>query len=581
MASTQLEIVLVDGNQATHAAADQATATGARPAAPSAVPQGSGRSMPGASPVAASGPKFGDRSSPNYREAGAPVSAELAKLQKSVSSIFGKTAVGSGINQAVGVSRQMAQLMEAVQARAQRQGTADEKLPDDAPRREDFRDLRTSIEGLTRRTDRGEGASQPGLSKREQAKIEAQLAEMVGGDLSKMNPATRASMERQLAEKFGIGRKQTPAPIEPPGNVERRPGAPPVQRAADPQTALGRLGDRIGRAFRQVEDRVIGGGRRARGGADALREAARRSAADVAEGARVVGRRVAGSRLAQGARRGLSAAGRNVSEFGAGLGRTRVGAAVGRGGAAVARRTGMTAAAGTVGRFVAGRGAMAAGTAAVAGGSTVAGAGAAAALGGPLGLAVGATVLALGALVLSVKKTSDAFSGVAGKLEDVSAPIAAARASTERQSERSRIDRANELGPQLANLEAARGRLGNAAYGLGTDLMSEVLKIAPLIEMGVDGVTVVIEVLRLMKETVDVGLAALPTSDLDAAKEQEEMIQALGRLGKALTEFKRTGDPDLLHGRDRDLMKLLDLDVDENLRQRGGGADGLIPNMEP
>lgn len=649
MASTQLEIILIDGSAAATAAMDSASDSGARPAMPSAVPQGPGRtpSMPAGAPGAASDPKFGDRSSPNYREAGAPISAELAKLQRSVSSILGKTAVGSAVGQAVGVSRQMAQLMEAVQARAQRQGTAGDKMPDDAPRREDFRDLKSAINDLTRRlstrSERGglgspssgreprrrrgapEGSSQEsGLSRRERAKIEAQLTETFG-DLSKMNPATRASLERELAEKFGFGRKSTPAPIEPPGDVERRtgkppivaervsqrslpgappidpeqvrlrsqPGPPPVQttpaippaQRTDPQTPLGQLGDRIGRMLQRVEDRTIGAGRRVRSGARRVGAAWRGTAGDVAEGARVLGRRVAGSRVAQGARRAAGTVGRNVGEFAEGIGRTRVGgavarggAAIGRGGAAVARRTGMTAAAGSVGRFVAARGATAAATTAVAGGSTAAGAGAAAVLGGPVGIAVGAVALALGALVISVKKASDAFSSVSDKLEDVSPAIASARATAERRSERSRIDRANELGPQLANLEAARGRLDDSLYQLGTDILGVLLKAEPAIETGVDSLAALAQGARVGIAGAADAKAKLTFWDQeDDKKAAVQMLAALTGFNDAMREALNLPPKDAVGGVDEDFKTLLRMRLDVPQRVAGGG-DEFIPN---
>lgn len=130
--------------------------------------------------------------------------------------------------------------------------------------------------------------------------------------------------------------------------------------------------------------------------------------------------------------------------------------------------------------------------AAVRGGAAAGGARVAAmapAVANPVGLTVAAVTVAFAGLAIATKKLSDKFSDVAKGIEDFSSPLLAANASREMNMMDAQIDRANALGPGLAPLESARGRIEEQMYRVQTDIYELLLRtFGPVLEMLLGGV---------------------------------------------------------------------------------------------
>ncbi len=335
------------------------------------------------------------------------------------------------------------------------------------------------------------------------------------------------------------------------------------------------------RITREVVERV---------GQTRLGQAIRRTAARDTTQASNVARRVSESRIGQAVgRAGTQVAGRLQSSraFRAGvdaLGNTRAGQAitrrlapvarpaasvVARAGTAIATRTAATAAVGS---------AATAGTAGAAGAGAAGAAGTAAAGGtiaavGAVALPVVAVVAALGGLVLAARKLTGAFAKQADQLEDVSPNVAGARAQNEWMMERARIDRAQAIGRSTGNLESARGRLAESSYRLQTQFLSILSTLEPALTRGMDGITLLVDLGRL--------LASKPLKVIADATPNKEDDKFAARVEADATRAVMNGLRRMIHGggdnAERDPM--LD-DLRELEAEFGQNHQGIQPNGE-
>ena len=203
--------------------------------------------------------------------------------------------------------------------------------------------------------------------------------------------------------------------------------------------------------------------------------------------------------------------------------------------AAAAAGTGTAAAASGTG------GAAAAGGAAASG---AAGTGAGAAATGALATASGpllAVALAAGAAALTLKAFMNAVERTAADLADLSPDIAIGRAQHEVKMELMRLDRANRIGSDVANIDGAQHRLTESMYELQTKIYDLILKASPAIETGIDMLNVIVRTLDVLVATAN-NLAAKftpdPTDDApaakglaDAMKGLQDAIHELGTIG--------------------------------------------------
>ncbi len=169
-------------------------------------------------------------------------------------------------------------------------------------------------------------------------------------------------------------------------------------------------------------------------------------------------------------------------------------------------------AASKVGQSVVGFAARAAGvsavssaTAAASGGAPVAAA--APLLANPVGLAVGAVVASFAALALSAKALNDTFTSEADRLENYSPDIAIARGNQQVNTELNMLDRANKLGGPLGSLETSKAKLNDQMEKLWTEVLVELSKLAPVVKMGVDFLSIMAAEARKAIADAQVGAA--------------------------------------------------------------------------
>lgn len=174
-------------------------------------------------------------------------------------------------------------------------------------------------------------------------------------------------------------------------------------------------------------------------------------------------------------------------------------------------------------------GAGAAGAAEAGGGAGAAG-GLAAAL-GPVGIAAAATAVAFVGASYTVAKLSDAVQGLATDLEDLSPAIAASRAQFEAQRTLARLDRAERIGPDLAQLETARFRIQESMYEIQTKILELLLKWSPILEFILDGVNVGIR-------GIDGVVAALAAVQAALTLDPRDDVAAMQALANATTAFQ-------------------------------------------
>ena len=257
-------------------------------------------------------------------------------------------------------------------------------------------------------------------------------------------------------------------------------------------------------------------------------------------------------------------------------GRSRVGRSVGRVVGGV-RAAGGRFGAGTAARAATGgaartaAGAMASSAAGSASAGTASSGGAVAALGGlaaALGVVVGALAL-LGAIaVATVKK----FKSLGDELEDISAPIAAARAGADIEREYSRIERAERIGGAVANVDSARGRLEDAGYDVMTSIYDTLANgLAPTVELGMDTLTMMVRYVEALKEGMDI-MTSTSLSPAERKKQYDESKEAQKKLYEAVKEWKTFNGPPEGAGMDRFMRDLAKSHPDQRGRIEPNGG---------
>ena len=186
----------------------------------------------------------------------------------------------------------------------------------------------------------------------------------------------------------------------------------------------------------------------------------------------------------------------------------------------------------------AGRGAAAA--AGGAGGAAAGGAagvgGAAAFAGGPITLAIAGVVAALAGLAIGIKTVLGLYNRQGDELQQFSGAIYGARAEIESERLGSKIERAQKIGGNVAQVEGAQGQFNDAMYDLFTEIYSVLAESAPYIETGIE---LAISQVRMLETMVNVSQAGLAVLQLDfdgAAKESEEAKESLRKSMKALSD---------------------------------------------
>jgi len=181
----------------------------------------------------------------------------------------------------------------------------------------------------------------------------------------------------------------------------------------------------------------------------------------------------------------------------------------------------------------AGRGAAAA--AGGAGGAAAGGAagvgGAAAFAGGPITLAIAGVVAALAGLAIGIKTVLGLYNRQGDELQQFSGAIYGARAEIESERLGSQIERAQRIGGSVAQVEGAQGRFNDAIYDLFTEIFSELNKLAPFAEVGIDIATAQ---LRMMETVVNLLQAAYEASTGDLVGASVEIKQAFESNRKAV-----------------------------------------------
>jgi hypothetical protein len=240
-----------------------------------------------------------------------------------------------------------------------------------------------------------------------------------------------------------------------------------------------------------------------------------------------------------------------------GLNNSRAGRMVAMGSRA-ARRLGTSAAraAGSMfGRFAGGAAAKGAATAAASGTATGAAGGAAAAAGGAAVMApiaaVAAPLVAIGlaaaGAALTLKLFMNAVEKAANSLEDLSPDIAAGRAQANVRMEMRRLERAQAIGPGLANLEAAKFRLDESMYEVQTKMYELLLKFSPVVETMLDGINVGVRGINLTSETLQYiwskinDLPLLGQNLQDNNQALIDFVQAHNKFTRALNQFLDLG----------------------------------------
>ncbi len=222
---------------------------------------------------------------------------------------------------------------------------------------------------------------------------------------------------------------------------------------------------------------------------DVLRQMSSNLFGGVSKGVRRITRRVGRSRIGRaatsiGRRVATSRYGRRVGAATRGLlGRMGTGAAARAGGGAAAARAGGGAAAAR-----AGGGAAAAGGA----GGGAAAAGGAAVL-GPIAIAVAVIVGAFVAVAVAGKFLADKFRAIASGIEDLSPDLSRARALADRDKMFASLDRASDLGPQLARLEEARGQLDVEMYRVQSSIYKILLNAEPALTTGFETLSLILK----------------------------------------------------------------------------------------
>ncbi len=222
--------------------------------------------------------------------------------------------------------------------------------------------------------------------------------------------------------------------------------------------------------------------------------------------------------------------------------------------------TRVTTAASTIAAPVLGLGGRAAAAAPAATETAAAGAGAAAgteaaAATGGLASAAGAAAIPLVAIaavgaasVLSLKAFMDAVERAAGNLQDLSPEIAGVKAQFEVTMELARLDRARRIGPEVAQIDAARQRINESMYEVQTKAYEIILKGAPFIENILDAVNMLVKEVNVLAAAIS---AAMPRQDPnEIIKAQKQLAAAVDDFSKSIEELGKTNKEPDHKGRD-------------------------------
>ena len=228
------------------------------------------------------------------------------------------------------------------------------------------------------------------------------------------------------------------------------------------------------------------------------------------------------------------------------IGKTKIG----RGLMSAASRAGITG--GRAAAFFGGSGAAAVG----AGGAAAAGGGAAGAAGAAGGAAGGAAAgaltnpigwvaLALAGLGVATYSLIRTLNSQGDELEQYSGAIHSARAQIEATNVGNRVERGQRIGANVAQVEAAQGRFNDALYDLMTEVFDELSKLAPLLEFGIDGATVMVRQMQVLVNLAELAFEASPAGVIGTKKTAGEALgevkESLVELHKASAELFRSG----------------------------------------
>ena len=163
---------------------------------------------------------------------------------------------------------------------------------------------------------------------------------------------------------------------------------------------------------------------------------------------------------------------------------------------------------------------------------------AAASMLGPLALAAVAVTAAFVGVVVGAKKLADALSTQVQKLEGFSGAVSSATAETELRRERALFDRAERIGPQLAQFERSRGRAEERFSELGTKIYEVLLAIwtalEPFINKAISALEAIVATLEAMFELLrliyDVILIRDPT------EATQRFLNAAAKMAKEIKE---------------------------------------------
>lgn len=184
-----------------------------------------------------------------------------------------------------------------------------------------------------------------------------------------------------------------------------------------------------------------------------------------------------------------------------------------------------------------------------------------AAAAGPAAIAIGGFTIALAAGAFVVKKAFDALSAEVGKLQEYSAPVAAAQGRNEVRSEMSLIRRGEEIGPQLGKFADDMGKLQEAQAEVWTQMLKVLLQIyeacRPIVEVLTKLLQMVASGIEITKAGFDYMAALTTLTNEDNLKAASEMLAGMTKMGAILYQMSdEFGDDG--SGMDPMLAKLMD-----------------------
>ncbi len=133
-------------------------------------------------------------------------------------------------------------------------------------------------------------------------------------------------------------------------------------------------------------------------------------------------------------------------------------------------------------------------TATIAGGAA---GGAVAGGAGALMASVGAVTALFAGLVVAGAGLLTMFRRTGAALEEYSGAIAGVMADDEARKEERASRRADRIGEPLANIMDSSNKMGDAFYNMWTAILENVLRFEPLITLGVDGITKIINLIEM------------------------------------------------------------------------------------